>query len=127
MLLSRLTGVDPLVDGAVMHSLTSLVPLVDKDSFLDIVKAFNDLSNSLSADSDATSVVRCIRVCKAKLSRGINLFDMSQVLTAQTLLATSAASRPELHPDYLTELLSLFVHKGTHQPSRDFSKTAVRN
>ena len=58
MLLQRLTGSDPLVDGAVMYSLTTLIPLISKEAFVDIVKAFNDVTKSLSSDSDMTSVVR---------------------------------------------------------------------
>lgn len=127
MLLQRLSGLDPLVDGAVMHALTVLIPLVNKETFSDIVKAFNDANKSLSSDSDMTSVVRGLLDLNdvyARLTARLFGHDL-QVLTAHTHLAIAVAQRSEFHLDFLTEILSLFVHKGTHQPSRDYSKNAV--
>lgn len=57
MLLQRLVGTDPAVDGAVMFELTELAYVVDKSTFADIVKSIYDISKSLGQDSTMTSVV----------------------------------------------------------------------
>ncbi|ORY78396.1 hypothetical protein BCR35DRAFT_304996 [Leucosporidium creatinivorum] len=102
MLLQRLAGTDPAVDGAVMFELTELAYVVDKSTFADIVKSIYDVSKSLGQDSFMTSVV----------------------LTAQTRLATAAASRPAFHTEFLTETLALFLHKGVAETGRKTSRNA---
>lgn len=58
MLLQRLSGSDPLVDGAVMYELCDMAAQVDRTAFLDIVKAIFDISKNLGPDDNMASVVR---------------------------------------------------------------------
>lgn len=57
MLLQRLGGADPTVDGTIMYELTELAYVVDKATFADIVKSIYDISKSLGQDDPMTSVV----------------------------------------------------------------------
>lgn len=57
MLLQRLTGADPSVDGAILYELTELARVVDQPTFEDIVKSVYDISKALGQDDPMTSVV----------------------------------------------------------------------
>ena len=58
MLLQRLSGSDPTVDGAVLYELTDLARVVDQTTVEDIAKSIFDLSKALGQDDPMTSVVR---------------------------------------------------------------------
>ncbi|KAM0792098.1 hypothetical protein ACM66B_004802 [Microbotryomycetes sp. NB124-2] len=101
MLLQRLSGTDPQVDGALMYELCDIARFVDKGTFMDIVKAIYHVSKRLELEDNMTSAV----------------------LTAHSRLAMTASERKDVHLDYLGETLSMFVAKGAHEAAGR-SKTA---
>ncbi|KAK4048808.1 phosphatidylinositol-4- kinase [Microbotryomycetes sp. JL201] len=93
MLIQRMSGTNPQVDGALMYQLCDIGMFVDKSTFMDIVKAIYDVSKRLEPEDIMTSAV----------------------LTAHSRLASTAAQRKDVHLEYLTETLGLFVAKGAHE------------
>ncbi|KZS95958.1 atypical/PIKK/PI4K protein kinase [Sistotremastrum niveocremeum HHB9708] len=90
--LQRLRFAEPTVEAAINHSLVDLALEGSSSSFLDIIRAFSVLSRTGNKED--------------------RQFSSNMLLAAQTKLAQKINRRPELYPEYLTELLILFSDKG---------------
>ncbi|KDE03986.1 hypothetical protein MVLG_05555 [Microbotryum lychnidis-dioicae p1A1 Lamole] len=90
ILLQRLVGTSPVVDGAILFELSELATIVNADTFADILAGISRVSKHAKQDE-----------------------AMSQtLLNAQTRLAIAASSRQKFHVKYLSETLALFVEEG---------------
>lgn len=56
MLLQRLGGTDPIVDGAIMIELAELTRLVDAPTFIDIMQALSVVSKAFVGDQMGQAV-----------------------------------------------------------------------
>jgi phosphatidylinositol 4-kinase len=57
MLLQRLVGSDPIVDGAIMYELSELAYVVEVNTFSDIIKSVYEVSKALKPDDAMSKVV----------------------------------------------------------------------
>jgi len=103
MLLQSLNARDPTVEGAILYELSALASEVDRLTFLDIINAVGEASKAA----------------------GLSEADAGAVLSTQTRLARVAVGRSDLHEKYLTEILTLFVERGTRSAGAGPDKTAV--
>ncbi|TFK54620.1 hypothetical protein OE88DRAFT_1653021 [Heliocybe sulcata] len=92
MLLQRLRSAEPTVEAAIAYNLVDLALAAPESAFIDIIRAFSAINCSANPDDPR--------------------FSNNMVLAAQTRLAQGLHRRPELHEDYLVELLTLFADKG---------------
>ncbi|KZT27321.1 atypical/PIKK/PI4K protein kinase [Neolentinus lepideus HHB14362 ss-1] len=92
MLLQRLRSAEPTVEAAIAYNLVDMALAAPESVFIDVTRAFSAINRSANPDDPR--------------------FSNNMVLAAQTRLAQGLHRRPELHEDYLVELLSLFADKG---------------
>ncbi|QRV86070.1 phosphatidylinositol 3- and 4-kinase [Ceratobasidium sp. AG-Ba] len=97
LLLQRLRGAYPTVQGAIAFNLVDLALAAPKNVFSDIIRVFSQINRTVE-EQESNLEVRS---------------SSNQVLAAQTRLAHELKSRPELYETYLMELLTMFVDKGT--------------
>ncbi|KAJ9109086.1 hypothetical protein QFC21_000414 [Naganishia friedmannii] len=92
MLLQRLHGADPVIEGAIINNLIPLVSKANDDLVHEVVQAFTAIYRSSNPEDPRTS--------------------SNAVLAGLTTLARGLGARPKACSAFLTEMFSLFIDKG---------------
>ncbi len=93
MLLQRLRGADAMTEAAIITNLVSLTVGSNKQVFLQVIRAFSQISRSPNPEDPSHS--------------------LNAVLAAQTSLARGLGAEAELCDIYLEDLLTLFIDKAS--------------